>query len=274
MFLFAAFILALSPLPDSLLVEVKLVDAQTSVLVQAVLSDDSTLHLPTPPMSELLGVSFSAPWIAVTELQAAYPATRIVWEPRTLRVLVFDPQRSLPATRAVYAEIVARTQAAFLLPVQSGPFVALAVDDSLHTLLDVGYSFRGRAAFAGRVDETGAGSWALIAAPSSHVFLSYQDGVYQPPYVSGRVSAGPFWLSASATPHSPVEMSGLIRFRGDVQAFASRQYAVVTINRSHQLAVSVAYDWVRHRTAARVSAGPAYASPFQFPVTTNHFSKE
>jgi hypothetical protein len=49
----------MAPQPDTLLVHVLHVDAQTQVVVEAVLRDDSTLHLPSRPVGELLGVTGS-----------------------------------------------------------------------------------------------------------------------------------------------------------------------------------------------------------------------
>jgi hypothetical protein len=261
-----AFLLALAP-TDSVLVEVVFVPTQEKMIVEAV-TQDSTLLLPTEPMYKLLGLGTpTRPRITPEALQAAYPTTRIVWVPLEGRLYVFDPLEAFPATRRAKAEVVARSQAAFSLPVQSGPFAALAVDDSLHALLDVGYSYRGRVAVAGRVDDAGAGSWGATLAPSSHLFVSYTDAVERPPTVSGRIAAGPLWLSASYTKDAPLDAAGLLRF-GDVQFFASRQYGVITITRPSSVAFQLATNWEQHRTAARVSVGPSYASPFGFPVTS------
>jgi hypothetical protein len=253
--------------PDTVLVEVILVEAQQRVLIEAV-TQDSTLLLPTAPLYELLGLGTpTSPHITPESLQRAYPTTRVVWSPLEGRLYVFDPLSAFPESRRAHAEIVMRSQAAFSLPIQSGPFAALSVDDSLHALLDAGYDWRGRVSVAGRVDDTKAGSWGATIAPNPHVFLNYQDGTARPPTVSGRIAAGPFWFSASATPHSPLDMSGLIRF-GDVQAFASRDYGIVTMTPAPQWSAQIARNWRTGQTATRISVGPSYASPFSFPITT------
>lgn len=251
---------------DTVLIEVQLVSTQERILVEAV-TQDSTLLLPTEPLYKLLGLGTpTSPRVTPEALQAAYPTTRVVWVRLEGRVYVFDQLEVLPASRRAKAEMVARSQNSYSLPVQSGPFAAFAVDDSLHKLLEAGYNFRGQVSVAGRVDDARSGSWGATLAPNAHLFLSYTDAVDRPPTVSGRIAAGPLWLSASATPHSPVDMSGLVRIK-DVQVFASRQYTTITINRPAQVAFQLATNWEQHRTAARVSVGPSYASPFSFPVT-------
>lgn len=251
---------------DTRLVEVVLTSTEERILVEAV-TQDSTLLLPTEPLYKLLGLGTpTSPQITPEALQAAFPTTRIVWVKLESRLYVFDQLEVLPASRRAKAEMVARSQHSFSLPVQSGPFASLAVDDSLHKLLEGGYNFRGQVSVAGRVDDARAGSWAMALAPSSHLFIAYQDGTHSPPTVSGRIAAGPLWLSASATPNSPLDLSGLVRIK-DVQVFASRQYTTITINRPAQVAFQLATNWEQHRTAARVSVGPSYASPFSFPVT-------
>lgn len=253
---------------DTLLVSVELVDAQQQIMVEAVLDADSTLRLPARPVADLLGIGAPAgQWITVGALQRAYPTVRFAWLPLELRVLVFDPLEVLPATRRVRQAVMARARMAFQLPIQSGPFAALAVDDSARALLDAGYSYRGRFALAGRVDDRGAGSWGVTLAPSAHLFLSYADGVDRPPNVSGRIAAGPLWLSAASTPGSTVDVAGLMHV-GAVQVFASREYGVLTITPSSQWTVQLAHHWPTARTAMRFSVGPAYANPFTFPVTS------
>jgi hypothetical protein len=257
------------PQPDSVLVEVTLSTTAERILVEALAGPDSALQLPAGPIYELLGLGTPpSQWISLTSLQAAFPTVGFIWVRSEMRVAIIDRMEVLPASLRAKTETMSRTQQAitYSLPMQSAPYAALAVDDSLHAMLDAGYSFRGRAAVAGRVDETRAGSWGASVAPNSHVFASYQGGTARPPTVSGRVSAGPFWLSATATPHSPVEMSGLIRF-GDVQVFASHDYGVVTWQGSPWTA-QVARNWKTGRTATRFSIGPSYASPFSFPITT------
>lgn len=260
--------LLLMPPPDSVLVEVQLSSTQERIIIEAVVESDSALQLPAGPVYQLLGLGPPpAASISLASLQAAYPTVAFVWMPTEMRVVIIDRLEILPASRRAHAEIVMRSQAAFSLPVQSSSFASFAVDDSLHKLLEAGYTYRGKLAVAGRVDDQRAASWGATLAPSSHLFLTYQDATARPPTVSGRIAAGPFWLSSTFTPHSPLDMSGLIRIK-DVQAFASRDYGIVTLNRPSQVAVQLATNWVQHRTAARVSFGPSYASPFSFPVTT------
>jgi hypothetical protein len=252
---------------DSVLVDVQLSTTQEHTLVEAVAGPDSALQLPAGPVYQLLGLGTPpAPWVSLASLQAAYPTVAVVWVRSEMRVVIIDRMEVLPASRRAHAEIVMRSQAAFSLPVQSAPFASIAVDDSLHKLLEAGYSYRGQAAVAGRVDDQRAASWGVTLAPNSHVFVTYQDATARPPTVSGRIAAGPLWLSSTFTPHSPLDMSGLFRFR-DVQVFASRDYSVATWQGSPWSA-QIARNWKTGRTATRISFGPSYASPFSFPITT------
>src|SRR5207237_686055 len=109
--------------------------------------------------------------------------------------------------------------------------------------------------------------WSASAAPSPHLFLNYAGGTGQPPQVGGRVRAGPVWISASYVPQREVEVAGLVRI-GVVQTFASRQFGVLTVTPpASQVTLQVARRWADGRTAARLSVGPSYASPFSFPLT-------
>jgi hypothetical protein len=253
--------------PDSVLLSVELSSTAEKIIVEGI-AQDSTLLLAAGPVYQLLGLGLPpTPWVSLTELQAAYPSVAFIWSPQEMRVLILDRMEVLPASRRAKAEIVARSQAAFSLPVQSAPFAALAVDDSLHGVFDAGYSYRGQAAVAGRVDDAGTASWGATVAPNSHVFVTYTDAVARPPTMSGRIAAGPLWLATTYTPRSPLDLSGLLRIK-DAEFYASRDYGVLTINQPHQLAVQLATNWKQHRTAARVSVGPSFASPFAFPVTT------
>lgn len=253
--------------PDTLLVTVELVETQDRVLVEAVLEPDSTLRLPAEPVGRLLGVSFPTPWITVEHLQAAYPSVRFVWLPRELRVVVLDELRALPASRAANQRVLAQNRMAFGVPQQSSPYLSLAFDDRT-ALLDAGYWWKGKVAIGARVDNAGAAVWNITASPSPHLLLGYTDGVEQPPQLSARVAAGPIWLAGSwSGASSRTDVAGLVRL-GPLQAFASPQFAVLTLQADAHVSVQLAQTWTTQRTAARISIGPSYASPFSFPMTS------
>ena len=253
---------------DTLLVEVHLTTTSESVMVEALLPPDSTLRLPAEPLAKLLGLGTPVTqWTTIKEIEASYPSVRVVWSPAAMRVDVFDPLMALPASKRANTEVLARTATSYTLPAVSSPYMALSVDDSSRSLVELGYSWRGRFAVAGRFDSDHARSLGLSVAPSSHLFLSYTQNPAQRPNLSGRVSYGPVWLFTSYTPHLPTEVSGMVRVR-DVTFFSGRQYSVVTYTPPGPWAVSVAKQWEQSRTtAARVTWGPAFASPFAFPST-------
>jgi hypothetical protein len=97
--------------------------------------------------------------------------------------------------------------------------------------------------------------------------LNYAGATGRPAQVSGRVAAGPVWLSTSWTPQRPLEVAALAR-AGPVQAFASRQFGTITITPPGQWAVQLATRWADRRTVGRIGFGPIPSSAFSFPVTS------
>jgi hypothetical protein len=253
---------------DKLLVSIELSETQERMVVEALLDADSILHLPHTQVAALIGTEIgSGPWVSLDAIRAAFPAVVVAWIPAEMRVLLIDRMRSLPASQRAHQQVVARSRWSLQVPVWSGPFFAAAVDDSLHGLFDLGYTFRGRLSLAGRYDDRGTALWGATLAPSPHLFISYQDGVYRPPTFSGRVQAGPAWLAGAYTPGIPVDVQGLI-YVGPVQLFASKQHGTITVQSGMTWSAQVARHWRTGRMAARVTLGPAYASPFAFPTTT------
>jgi hypothetical protein len=260
-------VLLVPPDTTKLLVEVVLSETQERVVVEA-LAVDSTLYLPSAQLAALIGTEIaSGPWVGLDAIRAAFPTVVVAWLRHEMRVVLIDRMRSLPASRRAHQQVVARSQWAVQVPAWSGPFGSVAVDDSLRGVLDLGYVHRGRVSAAARMDDRGAAAWGLTVSPSALLFLSYTDGVYRSPHVSGRVAAGPLWLSTAYTPGSPLDVQGLVRV-GAVQLFGSKQYGVVTITPSSRWSAQVAHQWTTGRTAARFTVGPTYASPFSFPITT------
>ena len=250
---------------DTTLVSVELVSTRELITVEAMVTD-SIVQLPSTALRDLLGVSFVGPWVSLDQLRTQYPTLVVQWRPAELRVLVFDEAAVLPATRRFREQHRASAFNTVAVPIYSGPFLSAAVDDSLRAAVDGGYNFRGRFVVAGRIDNRGAGAWGVTLAPTPHVFLDYQDGVYRLPTISGRLAAGPLWLYGAYTPTHPVELAGLIHIR-DVQVFSSRQFGAVTWQGGLK-SIQIAHTWQTGRTAARISLGPVPVSPFSFPSTT------
>lgn len=248
--------------PDTLLVSVELVETSQRVLVEAVLADDSTLHLPAEPVGQLLGVTFPVLWISVEQLQQQYPTLTVAWLPLEMRVVILDPLRVLPASREAQQRIVARTRLAFNVPVRSGPFLSLTADDRGEHLTDIGYSFRGRASATLRQSSTRGSAWALTLAPSPRLYLTVADGDQMQPTASARLAAGPAWAFATWTPQG-FETDGLLQV-GRVSLFAStREIFAVTINAAP---VGVQVGRQGNTTTARLTYGPVMPSPFTVPT--------
>jgi hypothetical protein len=253
---------------DTVLIELYLVSTNERVTVEAI-QQDSTLYLPTNAVRDLLGIPPPpSPWISLGTLQQMYPTTVMRWMPAEGRVLIWDELQSLPAVKRFHEQHRATAFGTTPLPQYSGPFGAVAVDDTRRGLIDLGYLYRGRFAFASRVDDRGTAQWVLSAAPSSHVFLNYAQATHQPAQFSTRVIAGPFWLLTNYTSHKPLDAAGLLRV-GPAAVFVSRAFAVLTLQADPWWSVQVAHT-TTGRSLARVSWGPVSASPFSLPLTSLH----
>jgi hypothetical protein len=252
---------------DTTLIELYLVTTSQRIVVEAI-TQDSTLLLPSSALHDLLGVAFPVPWVSLDQLRRAYPTITVRWSPEMGQVQIFDELRVLPNTRRFYESHRASAFGTAPIPVYSGLYGSAAVDDERRALLDLGYLYRGRLSLAGRIDDAGVGQWNVSAAPFARLYVNAMGGTRQPTTMSSRVQVGPVWISAAYTEQRPLEVSSLLRI-GVVQAFASRQFGVLTITPpTSQVTLQVARQWDSKRTAARISFGPAYASPFGFPVTS------
>jgi hypothetical protein len=261
-----ALLFALVVPPDTVLTEILLVTTSERIVVEAI-QEDSTLLLPALALHDLLGVAFPMPWVSLDQLRRAYPTLVVQWSKEMNQVAIFDELHVLPATRRFYESHRAHAFGTAAIPAYSGLFGAFSVDDQKRALLDLGYLWKGRVSLAGRVDDAGVGQWNVSVAPWSRLFLNAMGGTGQPTSLSGRVQAGPVWISTSYTEHRPVEVAGLVR-HGAVQAFASTQYGVLTLSPPGPVTVQLAQRWVDHRTVGRISFGPTFASPFSFPVAS------
>jgi hypothetical protein len=268
LFLFAHSLFAQDTTRTRVLVEVRLITTGESLIAEGEVRADSALLLPSEPIAKLLGVTFVSPIVTPWELEAAYPDVKVVFETANMRVLIYDKLNVLPASRRATAAVIARAQDQGTLPVQSAPFVAVAVDDSARVMADVGYAWKGRIAVMGRIDRTRASSVAVSLAPTSHVFVSANKGPDGPVSTTARVSLGPLWVSSSYAPHAPVDVAGVVRVK-DITVYSSMQYAVATYSGPHSTNVQVAHAWTQQQrtTAVRVSVGPSWASPISFPQT-------
>src|SRR5437016_2998901 len=130
--LLLALALAASGGADTLLVELRLVETGDARVVEAVLTPDSTLYIPASELAALLGAPVApAPYVSLADVGHAWPTLRLTWQVRALRVLIEDPARVLPATRAFFASVERQGRGApSFAALRSGPFGAVALDDS------------------------------------------------------------------------------------------------------------------------------------------------
>jgi len=249
---------------DTVLVELLLVTTADRMVVEAV-QQDTTLLLPAQALHDLRGVAFPVPWVSLDQLRSAYPPLVIRWSREMAQVQIWDELAVLPVTRRFYESHRVQAFRTVPIPQYSGPFGSFAVDERKRALGELGWMYRGRFSVQGRVDDRGVGQWSANVAPWSHLFVNAMGGTRQPPSVSGRVQAGPIWVSATYVEQRPLEVAGLVR-GGPVLVFASRQYGVLTWQGSLWSA-QIARTWTG-RTVGSISFGPVSASPFSFPLTS------
>jgi hypothetical protein len=254
---------------DTLLVVVALLSTGQEKMVEALLSADSVLQVPSADVAALFGEPVSpAPYLSLKDLQHSYPALSIAWDVRALRLTVADPQRVLRASRDYYSglERQARGAAPYAVTV-SGPYMAFTGDDSARTALDVGYSWRGRLALQARRSNVSGTTWSVGLAPAPFLFATL-SGVHalhgaHVTSATARLALGPLWLQPSwANGHASAD--ALVAL-GPFALFASSRNAVVVTITGRSGALQLGRS--ARGTAARFSVGPAlFASPFSIPT--------
>src|SRR6266550_2515493 len=255
------------PTRPNLLVDVQLVGVEQTVM-EAVLSQDSTLSLPTQELSALLGIVLPAvTWTPLTALRAQFPSLRVTVNLRGLAVYIEDELEVLTATRNVREKQRRQAQRAPVI-IPSGPAFALSVDNRGASLVDASYSLQGRVfgqvrsgsllPRPGSIVQHGATSWALSVIPTPALFLAYSDGDQQRPQATGRLALGPTWVSANWTT-TQWSADGLLAL-GRLSVFVStRNTYAITL----RAPVAVQLGRTGKITTARVSVGPVFPSPFQ-----------
>jgi len=259
-----ALLFALALPTDTLLVDLQLSGSPEHRVVEVILTRDSLLLLPAREVNEFLGLPQpTATWTTPAELRSRWPAISVTVLLRELRLVIDDPLAVLPISRQLRDQRERQGRGAAPLTVtRSGPFLALAADDNGRSLVDLGYSWRGRVAVTGRQSSTFGSSWGVSLAPSPKAFISYAGGQRQTPSASARVAAGPVWAFASWTPDH-WSADGLVTW-GRVSLFASsREAFALTIN---AVPVGAQIGWSGGRTTARNTYGPVMPSPFTVPV--------
>ena len=261
----AALLLLVAALQQpNLIIEVRLDGTGQATTVEAELLSDSTLLLPSADLGAFLGTpSEPAPWLALGTLRTRFPAVSWQWIPRALLLLVVDPNQVLPVSRALAASLERQARgAAPYAVITSGPFAALAADNVGKTLVDLGYSFRGRAAITVRRSSTLGTTYTISLAPVPQLFATYAGGDGPSGTASARLAAGPAWLQASYVRGQALMVDGLLQL-GIVSLFGAPQRHAYMIT----LRGPIAVQWGRlgSTSVARVSVGPIPPSPFLVP---------
>ena len=223
---------------------------------------DTTLALPAAETYALLGLGAPpGPWVRLDALQRMYPVVAFDWMPREMLLTIADPQAVLPASREAVDRLGRQAHGAPGLTVtRSGPFLAVLGDDRGRTLVQGGYSYKGRVAIQASRARQGT-TWGVSVAPAPAIYLSYSQGAHQRASVSGRLALGPAWLSTSWTGGRPLTIDALFT-RGHVALFASsRQSFALTIRGP----VAVQVGRTGSTTTGRLSIGPVPPNPFSVP---------
>lgn len=247
---------------DTLVVEVR-VDGIGSILTLASAGPDpATVRFSTREIFEFVGLPEPPmPSMDLTTLRAAL-GVDVVWVPSRLLLLVRDPGRTLPVTRAELDRLRAQSRARSAIPVEQrrpGPFMAVTVDEDRERLVDAGYSF-GRLAGRWSNSTVSGNHWSLNANPASRLWLSYRDSDDTDPAFGVRLALGRAWVSADYDGEQVDAMGAAVV--GPLVLFATtRERAVVTWRGPVQLQVGYA----ERRSVFRVAWGPVPLSPFSIP---------
>ncbi len=172
---------------DSLLVEVSLAGAGSTLLVVERDSAAGTVRVPTAPLYELAGLGEPPVAAATLDELRELLGIELLWLPRQLRIVMRDPWQLLPATRArvdrLRAEAAARA-ATTLEQRRHGAFGGVTVDDRREALLEFGYSM-GRLYGRGAYSTVSGAAWSAGANPVSGLWLTYLQSERRPEAVVG-----------------------------------------------------------------------------------------
>ncbi len=249
---------------ETLLVEVRL-EGIGSVLVLAESRDEGTvLVLPAAPIFKLVGLR--EPPIAYMTLEQLRErlGVEVVWQPRQLALIVFDPNQILPASRARLDRLraAALVQSGLLFPQGlSGPLFGLTRDDRGATFLDLGYSLGWATLRASRSSLSGR-AWQAYVTPLDHVQISYSEAEHRPRYADVRVALGHTW-AAMIYQQPNVQLSGATVL-GPLVVFASTENRYVFTWRGPQT-LNVQLGHAGERSALGVYFGPLAPSPLMIP---------
>jgi hypothetical protein len=254
-----------APPPDTGVVQIDL-RGVGSVVAEALLDGDSLVAVAADPLWTLTGLAPPTPdaWVTLTEARARMPGVEVEWSADHAVLVLFDEQRTLPASRAL--SDARRAQAMSSPPGGStsvrGPFGSYAADSDGGQRLDLGYR-AGRFALSGAWSAARGGSGALSVQPASRSWVTVwvdEDGLTS---ADASLSFGRTFARATWRPEDPHPELFVATSAGHWTVFAdTRERAALTYRGPIQVTVARDGD----RAVFHASWGRAH-SPLTIPGT-------
>lgn len=154
--------------------EVRL-DGVGHVLVEGRLTAGGLLELPSTPIQELTGANLGgAEFMSIDDLSRALGAqVGVEYVPRLALLVIRDPGRTLPASRARFESLTAASRATPTEVFGRGPFGSIAADSDGDRLVEAGWNL-GRVAVNGSHSTLSGSRWGAAVRPLPRMWLSYQ----------------------------------------------------------------------------------------------------
>jgi hypothetical protein len=235
------------------------------VLVEGRLSSGGLLELPTAPIHELTGASLGGlEFMSLDELARTLGAhISVEYVPRLALLVIRDPARSLPASRARFESLTAASRATPAEVFGRGPFGSLTADSDGERFAEGGWNL-GRVAVNGSHSTLSGSRWGAAVRPLGRMWISYQASDRRGSSVNALWAGGRTF--ARAAYNSDVgRLQGQIGTNiGRLTVFLQREPSdwstAVTVR--GPLAVTIAHT--DDRFSSRVSFG-RIMSPFTLP---------
>lgn len=258
------FIAASPALAQRPVLEVRL-DGVGHVLVEGRLSPGGLLELPTAPIHELIGASLGgAEFMSLDELSRTLGTqVSVEYVPRLALLVIRDPGRTLPASRARFESLSAASRATPAEVFGRGPFGSIVADSEGDRLVEGGWNF-GRVAVNASHSTLSGSRWGAAVRPLGRMWLSYQAGEQGGSSVSALWAGGRTFARAAYSSEVGKMRGQLGTTLGRVTVFLQREpddwSTAVTVRGPVALTIAHSDD----RLSSRISFGRTM-SPFTLP---------
>lgn len=177
-------------------------DGVGHVLVEGRLSSEGLLELPTAPIHELIGANLGgAEFMSLDELSQTLGAqVSVEYIPRLALLVIRDPGRSLPASRARFESLTASSRATPAEVFGRGPFGSIVADSDGDRLVEGGWNL-GRVAVNGSHSTVSGNRWGAAVRPFGRMWLSYQNSERSGSSVNALWAGGRTFARAAYSSH-------------------------------------------------------------------------